>query len=87
MPPERRNAKNGVCRTIAAIAAALNDFEEETFAIGRAIELEIFAVIVSIVENIMCLQTIGEGRLQAESRLEIVVILGRDHQRRKTIFR
>jgi len=63
MPPQRCDAEDGVRRAIAAIAAALDDLEEEAFAIGRAVELEIFAMLVAIVENIMCLQALGEIRV------------------------
>ena len=48
------DAEGGVGRAIAAIAAAaLDDFEEEAFAEGRAVELEILAVLVAIVENVV----------------------------------
>ena len=61
----RCNAEWCVGRTVSAIAVAtFNNLEEETVAVGRAIELEIFAAVVAIVEHIVGAQAIEQIRVQ-----------------------
>ena len=75
MPAQGGDAEDRVGRTIAAIAPALDDLEEEALVIGGAVELEIFAVLVAVVEDIVCLEPLGEGRIEAEAGLQVVIVV------------
>ena len=49
---QRGNAKDGVGGSVAAIAPPFDNLEKETFAKGRAVEREILATVIAIIERI-----------------------------------
>lgn len=48
MSLQRRDTEDGIRRAVAGIATSFDDLEEETFAIGRRVELKILAGIVTV---------------------------------------
>ena len=66
-------------------AAPLDDLEDEALAEGGGVELEKFAVLVAVVEDVAAAQAVGEVRLQAEARLDVVVVVRRDLQRLEAV--
>src|SRR5690606_9911200 len=81
----RGDAELGVRGAVASIAAApLDDLEEEAFAEGAAVELEIFSAIgVAVVKDVVLPQPVGEAGVEPEPRLQIVIVVGADLQRRE----
>src|SRR5690606_27080445 len=80
-PSLRRDAKERVRRAVAGIAApALDDLEEEPLAHRPAVQLKILALALAVIEQVRSPQPVGEIGIEAESRLEIVVIVARDRQ-------
>ena len=80
------DAERGVRGAVAAVAAAaLDDLEEEALAEVRAVELEILAVLVAVVEDVQRPQPVGEVGVEAEARLDVVVVVGRDRQRLEAV--
>ena len=80
------DAEDGVGGAVTAIAAPFDDLEEEAFPIGAAIELEEFAVFVAVVEDVFGLQPFAEFRVKAESRFDVVVIVGGNVQGPKPVL-
>src|SRR5690606_23829187 len=65
---------------IAPVAVTLDDLEEEAFCKCAAVELEILAMLVAVIEDICRLQPFRQGRIEAEAGLDIAVIVRRDRQ-------
>ena len=71
------DAELGIGGAIAAIdATALDDLEEEALAEVLAVELEIFAVVVAVVEDVFAAQPFEEIGFEAEARFQIILIVG-----------
>ena len=77
----RGDAEWGVGRTVAAIAAALHDFEEEAATDRGAIELEEVAVVTAVEEDVVGLQPGDKGVVEAEAGGKVGVVVGRHSQR------
>src|SRR5690606_33967383 len=71
--PQRRNAEDGIGRAISLVASPLHDFEKEALIVGGAVELEIFAALVAVIKHVRGLEPVGEFRIEAEPRFQIVV--------------
>ncbi len=53
MPFLRGNPEGGIRRAIAVVAAALHDLEEKALAVIRAVDLEVFALGIAVVEDVV----------------------------------
>lgn len=53
---------------------------------SAAVELEIFAMLVTIIEDIVRLQPLRQFRIEAEARFDIAIVVRRDFQRREAIL-
>lgn len=76
--------KDGVVSSVSSISP-LDDLEEKAFAIAGGIELEILAVLVTVVEDVFHPKPIAEIRFQAEASLHIVLIIRRDGKELETV--
>src|SRR3546814_14168915 len=82
----RGDAEGRIGAAIAAIAAsALDDLEEEALAEGGAVELEVLAHLVAVVEHVFRAQPLGEVRGPAEPGLEVVVVVRGDLARQSVV--
>src|SRR6185369_6953193 len=82
--PLRGNAENRIRRAITRVSAGpLYDLEKETLAEHRAIELEILSGAVAIVQDIVRPQPVDHLGGQSEPCAQVIVIIGRNLQRRK----
>ena len=75
-----RDTKNGVGSAISPVTTTLNDLKKETLTECRAVKLEIFSMVVAIVENVLHFQPFGQFRVETEACFHIVVVVGRNGQ-------
>ena len=79
----RGNTEWRVRRPVAGSRSPLDDLEEEAFAVGPAVELEILAVLVAVIEDVQgCSRALRSG-VEAEAGFEVIVVIPRDRQRCK----
>src|SRR5262245_62076140 len=70
----RGDAEGGVHGAVTGVSsAALDDLEEEAVAEGAAVDLEIFSLVVAVVEDARGSQLVGKIRLQPEAGLQVVI--------------
>src|SRR6185437_1064191 len=62
----------------ADIAAPLDDLQEEQVLEAPGVELEVFAALVLVVEDVARLQPLEQLGVEVEARREIVVVVFRD---------
>src|SRR3546814_8369069 len=80
------DAEGGIRRAVAVIAAALDDLEEKAVAVIRAVDLEILARGIAVVEDVLGAQPVDEVGFETEAGLDVVVIVRRDRQRPEAVL-
>src|SRR5918996_3189896 len=61
--------------------SSLDDLEEEPLAVVAAVELEVFAPIVAIIEDVFRPHPVGEIGVETEAGFEVAIVVWRDRQR------
>src|SRR5580704_17238740 len=78
-------ADRGVGGAEAPVAAPLHDLEEETLLERAGVDLQVFGVAVTVVEDVVRLQLVDALRRQVGLGFEIVVVVLRNAQQRDAV--